>query len=67
MNAKEYLDKFGKDRCTEICRVAGTSYAYFNQIAYGHRRPSVDLAQKLVDASDGELDLLALLTNKKAA
>lgn len=67
MNAKQFLDLYGKDRCEEVCKLAGTSYAYFNQIAYGHRRPSVEKAQALVEASGGDLDLVALLTFKRSA
>lgn len=66
MNAKEFFDRYGKERCVEICEKVGTSYAYFNQIAYGHRRPSVNLAQRLVDASGGEMDFVSLLTTNAA-
>lgn len=52
--------------------MAGTNWPYFSQIAYGHRRPSVDLAGELVVASeklianpDDRLDLVSLLSAKK--
>jgi hypothetical protein len=67
MNAKQFLDLYGKERAIEVCKKAGTSYAYFNQIAYGHRRPSVKLAQKLVAASKNDLDFVALLTSNTQA
>ena len=68
MNAKQFLDLYGKERAEKVAKAAGTSYAYFNQIAYGHRHPSVKKAQALVEASGGDLDLVALLTsNRKTA
>jgi transcriptional regulator with XRE-family HTH domain len=71
MNALSFLEKHGKDKATSIAEKAGTNYAYFSQIAHGHRRPSVDLAARLVRASEEEidepnerLDLLSLLPTK---
>lgn len=69
MDALEFLTSHGKATAEAVARDAGTNFAYFSQLAYGHRRPSVDLAQRLVAASaahvqDAErrLDLLSLLT-----
>lgn len=67
MNAKEFLDKYGKDEAERVAEAAGTKYSYFIQLAYGHRRPSICLAERLVEASDDRLDLLALMRNKRAA
>ena len=67
MNAKQYREKFGKLGCQALAEAAGTNYDYFYQIAIGHRRPSVELAQRLVEASDGQLELIALLTQKTEA
>jgi hypothetical protein len=67
MNAREYLDKHGKEKAEAMAKTAGTNLAYFSQIAAGVRRPSVNLAQRLVDASNGELDFVALLTAKNNA
>jgi hypothetical protein len=68
MDALEFLEKHGKDIAEQVAKKAGTNWAYFSQIAHGHRRPSVDLARKLVGASedlihrrDERLDLLSLL------
>lgn len=66
MNAREYLDKHGKERAEAVAKAAGTNLAYFCQIAAGIRRPSVNLAQRLVKASKGELEFVALLTSKAA-
>lgn len=51
MDAKTFLEKHGKEIAEEVAEAAGTNYAYFSQIAYGHRRPGVDLARDLVKAS----------------
>lgn len=67
MNARQYIDKHGKDRAEQVAKAAGTNLAYFGQIASGIRRPSVSLAQRLVGASGGELDFVALLTSKNHA
>jgi transcriptional regulator with XRE-family HTH domain len=67
MDALTYLNLYGKEKATKVAKKAGTNYAYFSQIAYGHRRPSVELALKLVEASKQELDFVSLLTHKSAA
>lgn len=67
MDAQTFKEKFGKAECEAVAAAAGTNYAYFKQLAIGARRPSVDLAKKLVTASDGRLDLLELLTAKQTA
>lgn len=66
MDAKTFKERFGKAKCEEVALAAGTNYAYFHQIATGHRRPSVELAQRLVDASRGKLTLIDLLLQKAA-
>lgn len=72
MDAFSFLEKHGKDLCERVAKLAGTNYAYFSQIAYGHRRPSPDLARKLVSASAGvvrkpsdQLDFESLLLPPK--
>lgn len=62
MNASLFIEVHGKERAAQVAADAGTSYPYFQHIAKGRRRPSVELAKKLVAASDGELDLLSLLS-----
>ena len=62
MDAKTYIQEQGRESAKEVAEAAGTTFEYFNQIAYGHRRPSVKLAQKLVSASSGKLEFVALLT-----
>lgn len=67
MDAHTFKDEFGKAECEAVAAAAGTNYAYFKQIAAGDRRPSIELAERLVAASGGRLDLLMLLTSKKTA
>lgn len=74
MDALAFLKKHGVKVCKQVAKAAGSNYEYFSQIAYGHRRPSVDKASALVSASERlikkpseRLDLLSLLQAKKAA
>lgn len=74
MDALQFLEKHGKETAERVANVAGTNWAYFSQIAHGHRRPSADLAQRLVDASAAEiekpkerLDFVSLLQPKAKA
>lgn len=72
MDAHAFLEKHGKPVAEQVAKAAGTNYAYFSQIAYGHRRPSVDLARELVSASETvipnpeeRLDFESLLAPRK--
>lgn len=74
MDALTFLEKHGKDVATRVAERAGSKYAYFSQIAYGHRRPSVTMAEKLVSASAEEiadpleqLDLVSLIRPPRRA
>lgn len=64
MDAKAFLEKFGIEEATRVATEAGTNYRYFSQIAHGHRRPSVRLADRLVEASTGRLIFEALMRAK---
>lgn len=73
MDALAFVEKHGKEAATAIAEAAGTNWAYFSQIAHGHRRPSVTLAEKLVSASaerfprlEDQLDFVQLLRGKAA-
>lgn len=61
----EFLERYGKEETERISEGAGTNYAYFSQIAYGHRRPSVELAEKLVEQSGNRLSFEKLLRAKR--
>lgn len=74
MEAGAFLEKHGKDIAQRVAKLAGTNYAYFSQIATGHRRPSPDLARRLVSASAAvvrspkdQLDFDSLLPSKREA
>lgn len=64
MDAREYLDKYGRRRAREVAEAAGTNLAYFEQLACGFRRPSYELAEQLCAASSGEMDTPSLMTAK---
>jgi hypothetical protein len=69
MHPRKFLEKHGKPVAERVAKAAGTNYAYFSQIAYGHRRPSPDLALRLVKASgelQPKLDVNSLLFPKAA-
>lgn len=66
MDAKAFLEKFGTEEATRVAVAAGTNYQYFSQIAYGHRRPSVPLADRLVAASGGRLSFEGLMRAKES-
>ena len=72
MDALGFLKKHGTAVATEVAEAAGSNFAYFKQIAHGHRRPSVDLANDLVEASvarfpnpEHQLDFVSLMNSKK--
>jgi transcriptional regulator with XRE-family HTH domain len=60
MDAKTFLLKH-RAEVPDLCDRIGTSPNYFTQIAYGHRRPSIGLAKRLAEASNGRLSVAALL------
>ena len=65
MDALLFMKQFGDAEAERVSREAGTTFGYFKQIAYGHRRPSPDLAEKLEEASDGQMDFRTLLSKKR--
>ncbi len=67
MDAKTFLDTYGREEAERVAVAAGTNFAYFYQIALGHRRPSVKLAVKLEHASDGRMTFTELLLPKAKA
>ncbi len=60
MSPMQYLKSYGPEITTRMCEKAGTTYAYFEQIAYGFRRPSPDMAKRLESASDGDLNAVEM-------
>lgn len=61
MNAREFLDTFGREEAARVAHRAGTNLAYFEQLACGARRPSFGLAERLAAESSGRMDTLALM------
>ena len=48
-----------------MAEMAGTNYRYFYQLATGKRRASVELSQRLAEASRGRMNQMEILTAKK--
>ena len=61
MDLMEYWKLIGKKDAEELCKSVGTSYEYFKHICNKRKRPSVDLARKIVKQSGGEISLEKLL------
>lgn len=55
MTALEFMKARGEGETEALAIRAGTTLAYFKQIAYRHRRPSADLAKRLAAESDGAM------------
>lgn len=64
MNARQFLDTFGRAESERVAAKAGTNLPYFEQLACCARSPSFDLAEKLAAASDGRMNVLALMRAK---
>lgn len=57
-----YWLKYGKsEKLLDVLARAGTTYAYWKHICRQRRKPRLDLARRLADASGGELSLGKLL------
>lgn len=67
MDAKTFLDEFGREEAEAVATAAGTNYAYFHQLAKGLRDPSKQLAKKLAEASGYRMKVLDLLGLSEAA
>jgi len=61
MNLKNFVNTYGHARARELAAKANTTPRYLYAIARGERRPSVELAKRLVKASNYELGLIELL------
>lgn len=54
----EFAAKYDVPHIRAVCDKAGTTYDYWKRIRDRRQRPSIDLANRLVEASGGELKLL---------
>lgn len=61
MTALEFLKAHGEEKTEALAVRAGTTLAYFKQIAYRFSRPSPELAQRLAAGSEGDLDASELV------
>ena len=61
MNARDFLDTYGRHEAKRVAIVAGSNYAYLWQLARGYRVASRDMAEKLEAASDGRMDRVSLV------
>ena len=62
MDAKQFIEEYGREEAEKVAKNAGSNIAYFSQIANGHRNASFKLAAKLVEASGGRLDQFKLMS-----
>ncbi|MNP69799.1 hypothetical protein D3C76_1659460 [compost metagenome] len=57
---REWLATATNDRRPDVAAEAKTTVGHLWQLAGGHRKASVDLAERLQDASDGEITIAGL-------
>jgi hypothetical protein len=67
VDARQFLDERGREETRQVAEAAGTNLAYFEQIACGARRPSLELADRLTAASRGAMDVMSLLRSREIA
>lgn len=65
MNLRKYWMLYGKDGLQRLADATGTTLSYLRQLSWGYRNPSPDLAQRLVEAANGELTLDAVLYDNR--
>ncbi len=66
MDAMSYWKAHGREPVIALCDKVGTTYNYWKHIANKRKRPSVDLARRMVEATGGALTLDELLPPKSA-
>lgn len=54
---KEWLSSVAEDERSLVAESAGTSVAYLYQLAGGHRKASLELADRLQTATKGKLTI----------
>jgi hypothetical protein len=57
---KQFLKEFGREEGGRLAKASGTTLAYLDQIAGGHRKPGFDLTKRLVQESGGRLSRIGL-------
>jgi len=61
MTPRRFIESAGIEEAKRVSVAAGSSYPYFSQIAYGHRRASPGLAERLAAESAGRMTELEIL------
>lgn len=61
MTPFEYFKKNPREVVEDMAQRAGSSYAYFEQIARGYRSPSIKKAKQFSKASGGAMTLEELI------
>jgi hypothetical protein len=64
LDAMSFWKQAGITETRRVCDLAGTSYEHFKHIAHKRRRPSVELANRLIKASNGQMSFEKLLFSK---
>lgn len=57
---REWLAKTPPDRREEVAKKAGTTVGYLWQLAGGHRKAAPEIAERLQEASEGEITIAGL-------
>lgn len=57
---RDWLSTATNDRRQQVASAAKTSVGHLWQLAGGHRKASAELAERLQDASDGEITIAGL-------
>lgn len=65
LGLSEYIEIYGWQEVERVASLAKTNRNYLAQIACGYRRPSYDLALRLVTASENKLSLTKLMKSQK--
>jgi hypothetical protein len=61
VDLSDYKEKFGKEAIDRLCVVAGVKPEYMKHLVTYYKRPSADMAHRLISATDGQLTLAELL------
>ncbi len=61
MDAMTFWRERGTEQVKQLCEATGTTYSYWKHIANRRKRPSVDLARRMVEYTEGVLTLDELL------
>ena len=66
MDLLQYQKYYGRKTVRTLCEKVGTTEGYYQQLAYGYRTPSLLLAEKFVEETNGEIDVVSMMRAAKA-